>query len=122
MPQSSLEWQLLGGTMLKFGLALTGAIIAAFTFARFLPNIPVANRLVLLAPGEGEHDPFAAPSSTHVALLGAIGTAATMLRPAGMAKFGDAYVDVVTEGDFVSPGASVQVVEIEGNRVVVKAV
>ena len=31
-----------------------------------------------------------------LALLGAIGTAATMLRPAGMARFGDAFVDVVT--------------------------
>jgi membrane-bound ClpP family serine protease len=121
MPQSSLEWQILGGAILKFGLALTGAIIAAFAFARFLPNIPVANRLVLMAPGENETEVTTSPHPDHVALLGAIGTAATMLRPAGMAKFGEQYVDVVTEGDFIAPGTSVQVVEIEGNRVVVKA-
>ena len=33
-----------------------------------------------------------------VSLLGLVGTATSMLRPAGMAKFGDRYIDVVTEG------------------------
>ena len=56
------------------------------------------------------------------ALLGAIGGAATSLRPAGKVQFGDQYVDVVAEGSFVQPGTRVQVVEIEGNRVVVKEV
>ena len=45
-----------------------------------------------------------------------------MLRPAGMAQFGERFVDVVTEGNFVPAGARVQVIEIEGNRVVVKEV
>jgi membrane-bound serine protease (ClpP class) len=45
-----------------------------------------------------------------------------MLRPAGTAKFGDRYVDVVTEGDFIPPGTSIQVVEVEGTRIVVKHV
>ena len=45
-----------------------------------------------------------------------------MLRPAGMAKIGDEYVDVVTEGDFIEPGTSIQVIEVEGTRIVVKKV
>jgi len=56
------------------------------------------------------------------ALLGAIGVAATPLRPAGKVKFGDEYIDVVAEGAYVDPGTRVQVVEIEGNRIVVKEV
>ena len=56
------------------------------------------------------------------ALLGAIGEAATNLRPAGKAHFADAYVDVVAEGSNVLAGARVQVIEIEGNRIVVKEV
>jgi membrane-bound ClpP family serine protease len=57
-----------------------------------------------------------------VSLLGHVGTATSMLRPAGMAQFGERYVDVVTEGDFIEPGTPVQVVEVEGTRIVVKRV
>jgi len=46
----------------------------------------------------------------------------TPLRPAGKVKFGDEYVDVVTESSYVQPGQRVQVIEIEGNRIVVKEV
>ena len=56
------------------------------------------------------------------ALLGAIGVAATPLRPSGKAQIGDDFLDVVAEGDYVAPGSRVQVIEIEGNRVVVKEV
>jgi membrane-bound serine protease (ClpP class) len=44
------------------------------------------------------------------------------LRPAGKARFGDDFVDVIAEGSYVLPGARVQVIEIEGNRIVVKEV
>ena len=60
--------------------------------------------------------------SAYAALLGAIGVAATPLRPAGKVQFGDQFVDVVAEGSYVVPGTRVQVIEIEGNRVVVKEV
>jgi membrane-bound serine protease (ClpP class) len=105
---------------------MVGATVAAFVVARYLPNIPYANRLVLSPPGEKEGSEIAtAASGTYeamAALLGAVGTSATALRPAGMASFGDAYVDVVSEGNFIPAGARVQVIEIEGNRVVVKEV
>ena len=71
---------------------------------------------------EIETDFTASGMAEMAGLLGAVGTAATMLRPAGMAQFGDAYVDVVTEGSFIPAGTRVQVVEIEGHRVVVKEV
>jgi len=56
------------------------------------------------------------------ALLGAIGVAATPLRPAGKTQFGDTFVDVVADGGYIMPGTRVQVIEVEGNRVVVKEV
>ena len=89
----------------------------------YLPHIPYANRLVLAPPDEGvEAGEEAGPSPRHVALLGAIGEAATTLRPAGKARFGDEFVDVVAEGSYVHPGSRVQVIEIEGKRIVVKEV
>ncbi len=124
MPQSSSEWSDLSRTLVSFGMALVGAIVVAFTLTRYLPNIPIANRLMLPSPDEDNHlDPHqAAAAAEALALLGAIGTSATMLRPAGMAQFGERFLDVVTEGGFVPAGAQVRVIEIEGNRVVVKEV
>jgi membrane-bound ClpP family serine protease len=124
MPETSGEWGELGKRVVQFGLSLVGAMVVAFSVARFLPYIPVANRLVLMPPDDLEAPDAAraAEAAEHVALLGAIGSAVTMLRPAGMAQFAEKFVDVVTEGGFVPAGARVQVVEIEGKRVVVKEV
>ena len=55
-------------------------------------------------------------------LLGKVGTATSMLGFAGRAIFTDRYVDVVTEGEFIPPGTLVQVIEVEGTRIVVKRV
>ncbi|MDP2873013.1 MAG: NfeD family protein [Bacillota bacterium] len=52
-------------------------------------------------------------------LLGQTGVAATMLRPAGVARIESANVDVVTEGIYVPAGTRVKVVKVEGPRVVV---
>jgi membrane-bound ClpP family serine protease len=126
LPQTSQEWVGFSWTLTKFGVGMVAATVCGFVIAHFLPSIPYANRLVLSPPGEkeGTEDATAASPTYEslAALLGAVGTAATMLRPAGMARFGDAYVDVVTEGGYVPAGARVQVIEIEGNRVVVKEV
>jgi membrane-bound serine protease (ClpP class) len=49
------------------------------------------------------------------------GTAQTMLRPSGKARFADHLVDVVTEGEFVAAETPITVVQKDGMRVVVKA-
>jgi len=130
-PETSQEWLSFGRTIGTVGISLAGAVVLALVAAWYLPSIPYANRLVLKPPADGEEgvegefpgqDPAYGPSAEAVALLGAIGVAATTLRPAGIARFGDNYVDVVTEGSFISAGERVQVIEVEGNRVVVKEV
>ena len=55
-------------------------------------------------------------------LVGQSGETLTALRPSGRAQFGERIVDVVTEGDFVSTGDSVEVLTVEGNRVVVQKI
>ncbi len=52
-------------------------------------------------------------------LLGAVGLAATALRPSGRARFDERIVDVVTDGGFIAAGTAVEVLEIHGNRIVV---
>jgi membrane-bound serine protease (ClpP class) len=126
MPSTSAEWVGVGATVTRLGLGLIAAIVGACVLAWYLPHIPYASRLVLTPPNEGENgadrDAFGGRHEEAAALLGAIGVAATTLRPAGKARFGEDYLDVIAEGDYVNPGSRVQVVEIEGNRIVVKEV
>jgi membrane-bound serine protease (ClpP class) len=123
-PHSSEEWAGLGQKVGPYGLSLIGAFAAAFFLARYLPMIPYANRLMLKPHDEIDEGEEPAPSIRPelAGLLGAIGVAATPLRPAGKTQFGDEFIDVVAEGGYVMPGTRVQVIEIEGNRVVVKEV
>ena len=124
-PESSEEWMGLANTSARYGLTMVGGLIGAIVIARYLPKIPYANRMMLLPPGEqpGGGDAPALPGAEQaMTLLGAVGQATSMLRPAGMAKFGEAYVDVVSEGDYIEPGTRIQVVEVEGTRIVVKRV
>ena len=53
--------------------------------------------------------------------VGDVGEALSRLRPAGKARFGQAVVDVVAEGEFIDREAPVKIIEIHGNRVVVRS-
>jgi membrane-bound ClpP family serine protease len=124
-PRGPEEWSAFGQHVGPFGISILGALVAAFVLARYLPTIPYVNRLILRPQEEVEEGPEALAESIRpevAGLLGAIGVTVTPLRPAGKAQFGDAFLDVVAEGSYVVPGTRVQVIEIEGNRVVVKEV
>jgi membrane-bound ClpP family serine protease len=130
-PETTKDWLDFGQALGAIGLSLAGAITLALLVAWYLPSIPYASRLILKPPmdaGAGmERDDVAVAGSEGIhpelaALLGAIGVAATALRPAGIARLGEEFVDVISEGSYIPEGTRVQVVEIEGNRVVVKEV
>jgi len=55
-------------------------------------------------------------------LLGSIGVAETSLHPSGKAKFGDHWLDVVSDGGFIVQGAKIKVCQIEGGKIVVSEV
>ena len=84
---------------------------------------------ILLAPAiaksgkEFEVSLSAPPESKERYLnIGDTGKAVSNLRPAGKAKFADSIVDVVAEGEFLDKGVKVEIIEVHGNRVVVKKV
>jgi len=98
-------------------LALLFATVAGIVLMRLLPNLPFGRRLILaneLRSTEGE----GATDSRDV--LGKTGSALSPLRPAGIAEIEGARVDVVTDGGFVDAGDSVEVIRVDGNRIVVR--
>ncbi len=124
IPQTGAEWGGLGVRISQYLFAMMGAMALSFFIARYLPKLPGANRLVLNAPNEtGATAAEVLPGAGEAAeLLGAIGTTSTPLRPAGVVKFGDKFVDVVSDGGFIPAGTRVQVIQVEATRIVVKEV
>ncbi len=124
IPTNTEQWVDLTARVVRYGLTMVGGVCFALMFARYLPKIPYANRLMLTPPSElpGEEITHLPGSERAQLLLGKIGVATSMLRPAGMAKFEDDLVDVVTEGDYIPPGTPIQVIEVEGTRIVVKSI
>lgn len=53
-------------------------------------------------------------------LLGKQGTAATDLRPTGVGKFEDVSFDVISEGNYISRGAGIEIIKVEGSKLVVR--
>ena len=53
-------------------------------------------------------------------LVGETGRTTTVLRPTGKARFGDLLIDVTADGFFIEPDSLVEVVDVQGSRVIVK--
>lgn len=55
-------------------------------------------------------------------LLGKKGVAVTDLRPAGTGNFDDIRFDVVSEGCYIKKGAKLEIIKVNGSRLVVKEI
>ena len=53
-------------------------------------------------------------------LLGRTGRTSSALRPAGIAEIDGRRVDVVSEGELVEAGQPIEVIRVDGNRIVVR--
>lgn len=114
-----------GWVLLSF--ALVGA--CGYTMARYLPTLPLFEAMILGPPGSevepqlrldtGRAD-FSIGGSG--ATIGEQGVSLTMLRPAGKARLNNRVVDVVSEGPFIAADAEVEVIAVQGNRIVVRQV
>jgi membrane-bound serine protease (ClpP class) len=116
---SGATWEVILGATGQVVLSLLLAIAASLAMLRFLPRLPFGRRLVLqteLGVGEG----FAPTAAADLMWLGKRGTAASTLRPAGIATFEGDRVDVVSDGEFIEAGDPVTVIKVDGNRIVVR--
>ncbi len=106
------SWAALGGAVGRVALSLLIAAGAGLALLRVFPRLPFGRRLVLAT------ELPAAPEDRR--WLGARGVTRSPLRPAGIAEIDGERVDVVSEGDLIDAGEPVEVVRVEGNRVVVR--
>jgi len=121
---------LLSAVGLAFGLQFftvaaetiaTAIVLTVILFAlavKAFPENAWMRRLVLLA----EQGPDYVTSADFSYLAGRSGTAASLLRPAGVASIDGRRVDVLTDGEFIAAGTPVRVTRVEGARIFVEPV
>lgn len=116
--------------MLAFGLpfffvalqtvstALVTTVLLFWMATRAFPENAFMKKITLLSA----QGPDYVTSSDFSDLRGAIGTATSYLRPAGVALFRDRRIDVLTQGDFIPAGTPIRVTRVEGARIFVEPV
>lgn len=124
LPQNEYQLGQLRASLLVVAGASLGIVAAAVLMNRWLPRAPILNQ-VMLAPLSDEAKKQLDRSESLVdfgRLLNQRGVTTTPLMPGGKARFGDEVVNVIAEGEFVSPQTTIVVVAVHGYRVMVKAV
>ncbi len=86
-----------------------------------LPSSTLTRRFALATSLEG-NTATGSTSNIRPNLMGRYGRALSDLRPSGVADIEGERVDVVADGEFIAVGTSLEVVRVEGRRVVVKSV
>jgi membrane-bound ClpP family serine protease len=131
-----LEVFIPGGVIGVLGaLMVTGAVIAAYIEHGVIPGtVLLALSLIVgvvfirtglkrfeLTETQRREDGHVAVESGLDDLLGKQGYVQSVLRPVGIARIDENPVDVVTRGEMIQPGIIIEVIHVEGNRVVVRA-
>lgn len=109
------------GYMLAASLVLVG--VGTWLSLTYLPRTRAFRGLLLMesVPSVQHSTESAGPGRRdRASLVGATGIAATDLRPSGRVEIGGQMVDVVTQGEWLSQGDEVEVIEDTGYRRVVR--
>ncbi len=116
--------KMLAVPLLNMFIAIIGSFVIIAVLARYLPRTSIYRRFALMDSNPPGPSLAGVPRQFATALAlaaGTQGTAVTVLRPSGKARFADHVVDVVTEGEFIAPQTPVTVIQTDGMRVVVKS-
>ena len=109
-----------GGALYPMAIALGTTLAVLVGFFVYLPRSGVWKRLGM--PGRQTALAGYVSGDDYTGYLGQYGVAVTLLRPSGVAEIDGIRLSVVSEGDFVPAGTRIQVVLVQGSRVVVRPV
>jgi membrane-bound ClpP family serine protease len=123
-PRNDYQFDQFQNSLMVLAGAAMGTIALAMLVNRWLPKAPIVSDMVLNPPEGDEAEDRRRRESLveYDELVGQRGTTTTQLTPSGKAMFGDQLLDVITDGEVIDRETNIVVVEVKGNRVLVRAV
>jgi membrane-bound serine protease (ClpP class) len=119
-PRTEEAWDIFAQGVIGIVGGVAGFVLVAWLLARYMPRIVFLSGLTL-KPAEGVRMQMGtAEIPARTVHVGDIGTVETTLRPVGTARFAGRLFDVVCQAEYIQKGQSVEIVEVSGNRIVVK--
>jgi len=106
--------------VMVLGGAVVGTVAVVALALKYWPSTALGKRMLLPVPSSNDVLPENNPRKTLEALVGRVGQAKSPMLPSGMVVIDGLNVDAISEGLPVEAGQRVRVVEIRGNRVVVR--
>ncbi|WP_175614888.1 NfeD family protein [Piscibacillus halophilus] len=111
----------MGHMAFSIGIALLVSIVLVIVLFKKLDfNKGILRHIVLQDSTKSELGYVS--NENRMDLIGLTGRALTYLRPSGTAVFDGERLDVVSEGSFIASEAEVEIVKVEGSRIVVREV
>jgi membrane-bound serine protease (ClpP class) len=104
----------------NLGIATLGGGLAIWIASLLLPKTPMYRSVVSQSATGMKTE--ALLEAKQKSLQGQIGVTTSALRPGGKAQFGDAIIDVISQGDMLPKGTRVRVIGSSGAEAIVTAV
>jgi membrane-bound serine protease (ClpP class) len=107
------------GTVTGFMFVLTTVIAVPLVLAlafKYWPKTPIGRAMIGELPTAAE----VAPEDPRRGLVGRVGVARSKMLPSGAVEVEGQMIDAMSQGQAISPGQYVVVIEVRANRVVVR--
>ncbi|MBN1594586.1 hypothetical protein JW933_01535 [candidate division FCPU426 bacterium] len=121
IPKQPWDFSLFTRTLVVLFTAVISSITGFLILIHFLPELPGINRLVLTR-SQRQEEGFTVADQASQEMVGWQGRTTTDLRPVGKARFEAKLLDVVAESGFIPKGTLVTVIDVKGNRILVRSV
>jgi membrane-bound serine protease (ClpP class) len=118
LPEVPVGEEILNQAMDGFLIGIVGAIIGLYLLGKIMIKTKFWEQLT--APDVQKKEDGYTNTFGWESLMGENGIADSDLHPSGWIKVANQRVFVVSEGDFIEKGTQVQILSVDGNRIVVR--
>lgn len=120
VPEFDWQWARLNRNVLLVLANTVGAFLLFGGFAYLFGRTNMFSRLKLADTQETSAGFTVQTNEVRDRYLGRTGRAVSTLRPAGSADIDDERMSVESDGEWIEAGASIEVVRVDGNRIIVR--